>query len=36
MTAKGWHLGGGGIEQKGKGLVDMDDSVVIGAGGRNV
>ena len=26
MTAKGWHLGGGGIEQKGKGLMDMDNS----------
>ena len=29
----GGRLGGGGIEQKGKGLMDMDNSVVI-AGGR--
>ena len=35
MTASGgWGgLGGGEIEQKGKGLMDMDNSVVI-AGGR--
>ena len=35
MRAKGsgrGRLGGGRIEQKGKGLVDMDNSVVIAAG----
>ena len=36
MTASqsGERLEGGGIEQKGKGLMDMDNSVVIAGGGH--
>ena len=33
MTAKAGRLGGGGIEQNGKGLMDMDGRVVIVVGG---
>ena len=32
LTARGEALGGGGIEQKGKGLMDMDTSVLIAGG----
>ena len=35
MTAKGWgvlEVRGGGIEKKGKGLMDTDNSVVIAGG----
>ena len=32
LTAGGGRWGGGGMEQKGKGLMDMDNSVVIAGG----
>ena len=32
LTAWGEACGGGGIEQKGKGLMDMDTSVLIAGG----
>ena len=35
MTASGGEVGDGGIEQKEKGFMDMDNSVVS-AGGRGV
>ena len=36
MTASWWggRIRGGGIEQKGKRIMDMDNSVVIMVGGR--
>ena len=34
MTASGGGGWGGGIEQKGKGLMDMDNTVVVVGAGR--